>query len=73
VTTAATVLCDVAGSLTKPVAVALYTGGHPEIVEAVLEAQEMLLKAGIPVYPGVEAASKAIDKLIRYHELAERQ
>ncbi len=73
VTTAAAVLCDVTKTLTKPMAVALYTGGHPEIVGAVLEAQEMLLKAGIPVYPGVEAASKAINKLIRYHELAERQ
>ena len=73
VATTATVLCDVAKTLTKPLAVALYTGGHPEIVEAVHEAHETLLKAGIPVYPGVEAASRAINRLIRYHELAERQ
>ena len=73
VTKAATVLCDVAKTLTKPLAVALYTGSHAEIVDAVHEAQEMLVKAGIPLYPGVEAASKAINKLMVYHELAERK
>jgi len=59
-------------NLTKPIAVALYTGGHPETVGAVLQARERLLKARIPVYPGVEAASKAVSKLIGYYEAADK-
>ena len=73
VTKVATVLCDAVKTLTKPLAVALYTGGHLETAEAVQEAQEMMVKAGIPVYTGVEAASKSINKLIIYRELAERE
>lgn len=72
VTRAAEVLCEVAPTLKKPVAAALYTGGHTHTEEAVLDAREKLLRAGIPVYPGVEAASKAISKLISYYELARR-
>ena len=59
-------------TLTKPIAVAIYTGGHTHTVEAVLGARQKLLKAGIPVYPGIKAASKAIRKLIGYRELAEK-
>lgn len=73
VTRAAEVLCETAPTLTKPMAAAIYTGGHAHTIEAVLEARQMLLKAGIPVYTGVEAASKAVSKLIRYHELADRR
>ena len=69
---AADVLRENAKNLTKPIAVALYTGGHPETVGAVLEARERLIKSGIPVYPGVEAASKAVSKLIGYYEIADK-
>jgi len=67
---AADVLCEKAKTLTKPIAVALYTGGYLDTITAVLEARERFTKAGIPAYPGVEAASRAISKLIGYHELA---
>ncbi len=72
VTEAAEVLCNTVKTLTKPIAAVLYTGGHAHAIEAILEARGRLLEAGIPVYPGVEAASKAISKLIGYRELAEK-
>ncbi len=66
------VLDSTAQTLTKPVAVVLYAGEHLETVAAVLEARKRLLKAGIPVYPTIEAAAKAVSRLIRYHEFADR-
>jgi len=69
---AADVLADKAKSLTKPLAVALYTGGYLDTITAVLKARDRLTKAGIPVYPGVEAASRAISKLITYEEVARK-
>jgi len=72
VTRAADALCETLPTLTKPVAAAIYTGGHTHTVEAVLGARQKLLKAGIPVFSGVEAASKAISRLIGYRELLER-
>lgn len=68
VTEAADALCEKVHSLKKPVAVALFTGGHPDTIMAVLSAREKLIKAGVPVYSGVESASRAIDKLIHYFE-----
>jgi len=65
---AAASLCTVAPSLKKPVAAALFTGGHPDTIMAVLAAREKLTKAGIPVYSGVESASRAINKVINYYE-----
>jgi len=73
VSKAAEALCETVPTLTKPVAVAIYTGGHTHTIDAVLEARQKLLKAGIPVYTGVEAASKAVSKLIRYREMAEKR
>jgi acyl-CoA synthetase (NDP forming) len=72
VTKAAEALCETLPNLTKPVAAAIYTGGHTHTIDAVLEARQKLLKAGIPVFPGVEAASRAISKLISYRELKEK-
>jgi len=69
---AAEVLASTAQTLTKPIAAVLYAGEHLETIAAVLEARERLLKAGIPVYPTIEAAAKAISKLIEYHESAKR-
>ncbi|MBA7649851.1 Peptidyl-lysine N-acetyltransferase Pat [subsurface metagenome] len=67
------VLVSTAQTLTKPVAVVLYAGEHLETVAAVFEARKRLLKAGIPVYPTIEAAAKAVSRLIRYHEFAEKR
>ena len=67
---AAEVLANTAQTLTKPIAVVLSAGEYVESVAAVLEAQQRLLKAGIPVYPTIEAAARAISKLIEYHEFA---
>jgi acyl-CoA synthetase (NDP forming) len=72
VTKAAEVLCETLPRLTKPIAAAIYTGGHTHTIDAVIEARHKLLKAGVPVYPGVEAASRAISKLIGYRELTEK-
>jgi acyl-CoA synthetase (NDP forming) len=65
---AAEALCEVIGTINKPVAVALFSGGHPETVLAVMQARDKLIKAGIPVYSGVESASRAINKYISYLE-----
>jgi acyl-CoA synthetase (NDP forming) len=67
---AAASLCAKAPSLKKPVAAALFTGGHPDTITAVLAAREKLTRAGIPVYSGVESASRAINKVISYYESA---
>ena len=72
VTKAAEALCEILPTLAKPVAAAIYTGGHTHTIEAVIDARHRLLEAGIPVYPGVEAASKAISRLISYRELLEK-
>ena len=69
----AEVLASTAQTLTKPMAVVLYAGEYLETVAAVLEARKRLLKAGIPVYPTIEAATKAVSLLIRYHEFAEKR
>ena len=66
----AEVLASAAESLTKPMVVVLYAGEHLGTIGAVLEAREKLLKAGIPAYPTIEAAAKAVSKLIAYHESA---
>ena len=66
-------LLDVIDSLKKPVAVAFFSGGHPDTVIAVTAARDRLTKRGVPVYPGVESASRAISKLIAYHENARKQ
>jgi acyl-CoA synthetase (NDP forming) len=65
---AAASLCEKAPSLKKPVAVALFTGGHPDTIMAVLSAREKLTRAGIPVYSGVESASRAINKLATFYQ-----
>ena len=65
---AADSLCRKAGSLKKPLAVALFSGGHPDVVMAVAMAREKLTKVGIPVYSGVESASRSINKLMNYYE-----
>lgn len=70
VTEAADALCDQARRLAKPVVAALFTGGHPDTMLAVAAARQKLTRAGIPVYSGVEAASRAISRVLSYHSLS---
>jgi acyl-CoA synthetase (NDP forming) len=67
---AAASLCDKAPSLKKPLAAALFSGGHPDVIAAVMAAREKLTKAGIPVFSGVESASRAISKVVSYYQFA---
>ncbi|MFC1966495.1 hypothetical protein ACFLWI_06080, partial [Chloroflexota bacterium] len=69
---AAEVLVSTAPTLAKPMAVVLYAGEHFETITAVFEARKRLLKAGIPVYPTIEAAASAVSKLIGYREFTEK-
>ncbi|UCB42520.1 MAG: CoA-binding protein [Dehalococcoidales bacterium] len=66
VTEAADALCEKAKVLKKPVAAALFSGGHTDTIMAVAAARKKLMKAGIPVYSGVESASRAISKYASY-------
>ncbi len=66
-------LANTAQTLNKPIAAVLSTGEHLETITAVFEARETLLKAGIPVYPTIEAAAKAVSRLIGYREFAEKR
>jgi len=69
---AAEALANTAPTLTKPLAAILYAGEHLETFAAVLKARKRLIAAGIPVYPTVEAAARAVSQLIEYHEYTER-
>jgi acyl-CoA synthetase (NDP forming) len=70
VSESADALCAVAPSLKKPIAAALFAGGHPDTVMAVTAARDKLTKAGVPVFSGVESASRAFNKIINYYEAA---
>ena len=61
------VLATVAGTLAKPLVAVLSPGEHVETFAAVFEARGKLLEAGIPVYPTIEAAARAVSRLIDYH------
>ena len=69
---AAEALANTAPTLTKPLAAILYAGEHLETFAAVLKARQRIIAAGIPVYPTVEAAARAVSQLIEYHESSER-
>jgi acyl-CoA synthetase (NDP forming) len=69
---AAEALITTVPTLPKPLAAVLYAGEHLGTVSAVFEARDRLLKAGIAVYPTIEAAARAISQLIKYHEFAKR-
>jgi acyl-CoA synthetase (NDP forming) len=60
-------LCAAAESVKKPVAVALFTGGHTDTILAAAAARDILTKAGIAVFSGVESAARAINNLIEYY------
>jgi acyl-CoA synthetase (NDP forming) len=67
---AAYALCA-AESVKKPVAVALFTGGHTDTILAAAAARDILTKAGIAVFPGVESAAQAISKVYGYYRFLE--
>lgn len=50
----------------KLVTVVLRTSGFPEAVKTILEQQQVLVEAGIPVYPTMRRAAQAIGKVIQY-------
>jgi acyl-CoA synthetase (NDP forming) len=62
-TESAYALCAASDSIRKPLAVALFTGGRAETVLAAAAARDILTKAGIAVFPGVESAARAISKI----------
>jgi acetyltransferase len=59
-------LCAAADTNKKPLAVALFSGGHTDTVLAAAAARDILTKAGIAVFPGVESAARAISKVCYY-------
>ncbi|MFC2069777.1 acetate--CoA ligase family protein [Chloroflexota bacterium] len=50
----------------KPVSVVLSTSGFPETLKIVLEQQRLLMAAGIPVYPSISRAARAINRVLQY-------
>jgi acyl-CoA synthetase (NDP forming) len=69
---AAEALITAVPTLPKPLAAVLYAGEHLGTVSAVFEARDQLLKAGIAVYPTMEAAARAISQLIKFNDFAKR-
>jgi acyl-CoA synthetase (NDP forming) len=70
---AALALCAKADFIKKPLAAALFSGGHPDTVLAIAAAREKLTRAGIPVYSGVESASRSINKIVNYYEFVQKR
>ncbi len=68
----AEILGRVAKKMTKPIAATFYGGDNIEVASAVLEAKRKLLAEGVPVFNSIEAAAKAISKLVRYREFTRR-
>jgi acyl-CoA synthetase (NDP forming) len=56
-------LCVAADSIKKPLAVALFTGGRTDTLLAAAAARDILTKAGIAVFSGVESAARAISRI----------
>jgi acyl-CoA synthetase (NDP forming) len=67
------ILLRLAKQLSKPLVIVLYSGGRLETISAVLLAQQKCLEAGLPVYPSVPSAAKAITRFIGYHEFLDRK
>ena len=65
-TESAYALCAAGDAIRKPLAVALFSGGHTDTFLAAAVARDILTKAGIAVFPGVESAARAISKVWRY-------
>jgi acyl-CoA synthetase (NDP forming) len=67
VTEAAYALSVVADLIKKPIVVALFTGGHIDTTQAAATSRDILTKAGIAVFSGVEAAAQTIRKISDYY------
>ncbi len=61
-------LCEVYSHIKKPLAIAFFSGGHADTVKAVISARDRLTRLGIPVFTGVESASKSIAKVIKFNQ-----
>jgi acyl-CoA synthetase (NDP forming) len=73
VTETAYALCAAIDNIKKPLAVALFTGGHIDTIQAAAAARDILTKAGIPVFSGVEAAARGVSKIYGYYRYLEFQ
>ena len=71
VSAAAYALCAVAESIKKPIVAVFFTGGHTDTILAVSAARDILTKADIPVYSGVEAAARSLSKIYNYYRSIE--
>jgi acyl-CoA synthetase (NDP forming) len=58
-------LVAIARDCAKPVIVVFRTSAFPEAVKALLEQQQILTPAGIPVYPTIRRAAQAISMALR--------
>ena len=66
------ILIKLSGQLSKPLVMVLYAGGRAETINLVLDAQQKCLEAGLPVYPNVPSAARAMSRFIGYHEFLDR-
>ena len=66
------VLIRLSKQLTKPLVVVLYAGGRIETIGVAIKEQNRCLEAGLPVYPNVSSAVKAISRFMTYHEFLDR-
>ena len=62
-------LIDLAHEVQKPMAIVINSGDPttPFRVEAILEAQESCRTAGIPVYPNITRAARALSRFTEYY------
>jgi acyl-CoA synthetase (NDP forming) len=67
VSAAAYALSAAAESTKKPIVVVLFAGGHLDTIMAVTAAREILTKAGITIFSGVEAAARSLNKIYHYY------
>jgi acyl-CoA synthetase (NDP forming) len=65
---AAQVLIDSSKTLSKPLAVVVTLGDDINVIGMEMEAQQKMLKAGVPTFSTVEAAILAISKMAKYWE-----
>jgi len=50
----------------KPLVAVLGNSGLPETIKVVLEQQRLLVAEGIPVYPSIRRAARAINRVLKY-------
>jgi len=65
------ILIETVKTMTKPVVVVLYPGARLDVISAVAQAQRRCLEARLAVYYTIEAAAKAVSKIIRYNKFIE--